>query len=98
MDRPEYMRLPIKILPEEIITKYKLQGIASGGWVYCRIAKGMYGLPHAGLLANKLLKKRLGRHGYYECQFTQGLWRHVWRPITFTLVVDNFKENTTPNT
>jgi hypothetical protein len=26
----------------------------------------MYGLPQAGILANKLLPKRLGRHGYFE--------------------------------
>jgi hypothetical protein len=30
------------------------------------IRKGMYGLPQAGILANKLLKKRLARHGYFE--------------------------------
>ena len=47
-------------------------------------------MPQAGLIANELLKRRLAKHGYYECQFTQGLWRHAWRPITFTLVVDDF--------
>jgi len=26
----------------------------------------------------------------YECINTPGLWRHEWRPITFTLVVDDF--------
>jgi hypothetical protein len=28
--------------------------------------------------------------GYYQCQHTPGLWRHVWRSITFCLVVDDF--------
>ena len=65
MDRPEYMRLPIKIIPEEIIVKYNLRAIEKNGWVYCKIVKGMYGLPQAGLIANKLLKKRLARKGYY---------------------------------
>ena len=60
------------------------------GWVYAEIQKGMYGLPQAGMLANKLLKMRLVRHGYYECRHTPGLWRHQWRPITFVLVVDDF--------
>eukprot|EP00804_Cyclotella_cryptica_P009712 CCRYP_011255-RA/>CCRYP_011255-RA protein AED:0.38 eAED:0.38 QI:0/-1/0/1/-1/1/1/0/318 len=50
----------------------------------------MYGLPQAGILANKLLEKRLAKAGYYQCQHTPGLWRHVWRPITFCLVVDDF--------
>lgn len=90
MDRPEYMCLPLKIIPDEIIEKYNLREIQSDGWVYCKIVRGMYGLPHAGLIANKLLKRRLAKHGYYECQFTQGLWRHAWRPIMFTLVVDDF--------
>ena len=50
----------------------------------------IYGLTEAGILANKLLKKRLSTHGYYECQFTPDLYRHVWRPIMFSLVVDDF--------
>ena len=54
------------------------------------IHKGMYGLPQAGILANKLLKKRLARYGYFEMPHTPGLWRHISRPIAFTLVVDDF--------
>eukprot|EP00804_Cyclotella_cryptica_P012506 CCRYP_017700-RA/>CCRYP_017700-RA protein AED:0.42 eAED:0.36 QI:0/0/0/1/0.66/0.25/4/0/397 len=56
---------------------------------HVRIDLGMYGLPQAGILANKLLEKRLAKAGYYQCQHTPGLWRHVWRPITFCLVVDD---------
>ena len=43
-----------------------------------------------GVLANKLLKKRLAPAGYYEMPHTPGLWKHVSCPITFTLVVDDF--------
>ena len=28
--------------------------------------------------------------GYHPVQFTPGLWTHVWRPVKFTLVVDDF--------
>ena len=52
--------------------------------------EGMYGLPQAGLLANKLLTTRLEPHGYYQCTHTPGLWRHRSRPIMFALVVDDF--------
>jgi hypothetical protein len=38
-----------------------------------KICKGMYGLPQAGILANKLLKKRLAKHAYYEQPHTPGL-------------------------
>ena len=90
MDRPEYMRIPFKIIPQEIIDKYKLNDIEEKGWVYIKIVKGMYGLPQAGKIAHELLKKRLAKAGYHPTQFTPGLWKNVWRPITFTLVVDDF--------
>jgi hypothetical protein len=40
----EYIRLPLSIIPDEIITKYNLRAISVGGWVYLVIRKGMYGL------------------------------------------------------
>jgi hypothetical protein len=52
--------------------------------------KGMYGLPHAGLIANELLEKRLNANGYFQSKLVPGLWSHKTRPITFTLVVDDF--------
>ncbi|KAL7474459.1 hypothetical protein ACHAW6_000435, partial [Cyclotella cf. meneghiniana] len=90
MDRPEYMKLKFDLIPDEIVKHYKLRDYVEDGWVYVRINLGMYGLPQAGILANKLLAKRLASAGYYQCQYTPGLWRHVWRPITFCLVVDDF--------
>jgi hypothetical protein len=33
--------------------------------------------------------------GYYHCQHTPGLWRHVWRDIMFCLIVDSFGIKTT---
>ncbi len=50
------------------------------------------GLPQAGILANKLLHKRLLPYGYYKCTNTPGLWKHKTRSIPFTLLVDNFSE------
>ena len=90
MKRPKFMRLPYNIIPQEIKDQYNLSELVQNGYVYVRIVRGMYGLPQAGLIANELLKERLTTAGYYECQFTPGLYRHVWRPITFTLVVDDF--------
>ena len=90
MDRFEYMRIPIDLIPEEFIKKYNLLPLVKNGYVYTQIERGMYGLPQAGILANKLLKKRLEPYGYYEVQHTPGLFRHKTRPIQFTLVVDDF--------
>ena len=52
--------------------------------------KGMYGLPQSAILAQELLEKRLNDEGYHQSEFTPGLWTHEWRPICFTLVVDDF--------
>ena len=60
-----YMNMKIDILLDEIIKKYNLRDIVHNEYVYFKIKMGMYGLPEAVILANKLLKKRLGKHGYY---------------------------------
>jgi hypothetical protein len=54
------------------------------------ICKGMYGLLQASILANKLLKKCIAKHGYFEQPHTPGLWRHKTHQIWFNLVVDDF--------
>ena len=40
----EYMRMALKDIPDEIVTQYNLTNIASDGWVYIQIEKGMPGL------------------------------------------------------
>ena len=91
MKRYEYIKLKLATLPDEIIQEYKLKDIATpDGAVYVEVRKGMYGLPQAGILANELLEKRLNKHGYFQSPQIPGLWTHVSRPISFTLVVDDF--------
>jgi hypothetical protein len=86
----EYMIIFLSRFPEEIVQKYNLNLLAVGGWVYSEIRKGMYGLKQAGLLAIKLLQTLLAPFGYYPARHTPGLWLHKTRPISFTLVVDDF--------
>ena len=50
----------------------------------------MYDFLQDCKIPNNLLKKKLDWDGYYATQFTSGLWRHVWIPLNFTLVVDDF--------
>jgi hypothetical protein len=90
LERPEYVRIPLNLIPQEIIQEYNLLTLEKEGFIMAIVEKGMYGLPQAGILAANLLKKRLEPHGYYECSHTPGLWRHKTRPIMFTLVVDDF--------
>jgi hypothetical protein len=90
LPRFEYMKMLLSRFPEEIVYKYNLDAIAVEGWVYIEIRKGMYGLKQAGLLANQLLQTRLAPFGYYPARHTPGLWLHKTRPISFSLVVDDF--------
>jgi hypothetical protein len=90
LDYFKYMKMPLSVFPAWIMKQYNLDKHALNGFVYLRMECAVWGLPQAGILANKLLCKRLSLHGYYECINTTGLWRQEWCPITFTLVVDNF--------
>ena len=56
--RPEFVKIKINDIPEEIINKYKLRNkVTPHGYVYIMTTKGMYGLPQTGLIANELLEK-----------------------------------------
>jgi hypothetical protein len=90
LPRCEYMKMLFSRFPEEIVQKYNLNALAVDGWVYIEIRKGMYGLKQAGLLANQLMQTRLAPFGYYPARHTPGLCLHRTRPISFTLVVDDF--------
>ena len=91
LDRFEYMKIPITLFPAHIRLQYQLHGDrVKNGFVYLEIRKAIYGLPQAGILANKLLRSRLAPDGYYKVAHTPGLWRHVTRPVQFTLCVDDF--------
>jgi hypothetical protein len=91
MKRYKYMRLKITDIPEEVIEQYNLRNIVTKeAYVYCKIRKGMYGLPQAGIIAQELLQERLAKVGYHQSKIIPGLWTHATRNICFTLVVDDF--------
>lgn len=50
----------------------------------------MYGLPQAGILADKLLQSKLAAHGYRPVPVTPGLRKHDTRDLYFAMVVDDF--------
>ena len=84
------MKIPIGLFPPWIIKQYNLLHHVRKGYIYLEMRRAVWGLPQAGILANKLLQRRLAPHGYYECKQTLGLWKHTSRPILFMLVVDDF--------
>jgi len=85
MDESEYMWIPIQFLNPEVMAAIVDERVLA------KISKGMYGLPQAGRLAYDQLVLNLGQNGYHPCKRTHGLWRHVTRPVLFSLVVDDFE-------
>ena len=90
MNRYEYMKMPISIFPQHVIEEYNLLEKVYKGCVWIEIRRSIYGLPQSGKLANEYLRKKIATHIYYELKHTPGLWKHISRPIQFTLVVDDF--------
>jgi hypothetical protein len=75
LKRPEYIRLKLSDIPDEIIKEYCLHKIANkNDMVFLEVTKGMYGLPQARLLANELLEKRLNKYGL-GCKLRRNSYR-----------------------
>ncbi len=82
--------MPIALFPKWIMKQYKLMKHVLNGFIYLKMQRAVWGLPQAGILANKFLQQHLLPHGYYKFINTSGLWKHETRLISFTLVVDDF--------
>ena len=70
---PEYVKIQLSKIPQEFIKEYNLNSSSHKVWVYFEIRRGCYGPPQYGILANKQLRLRLEKEGYYEARNTPGL-------------------------
>jgi hypothetical protein len=59
LDHYEYIKMPINLFPPWIIKQYNLHNKLVRGYIYLQMCKAVWGLPQAGILANKLLQKLL---------------------------------------
>ena len=73
LEQYEYMKMPINLFPSWTTKQYNLQQHAYKGFVYLEMRRAVWGLPQAGILANKLLRKHILPHGYFECNSMPGL-------------------------
>ena len=81
----------ILLIPDKIVPIYGLKDLADAKeYVYVEVRRGMYGLPQAGIIANKQLEKFLQPLGYYQSTKTPRLWLHMSKQISFMLIVDDF--------
>ena len=92
LPRSEYIRIPQKFLSAQILAKHSLHPFLFNKSVLFEVTKSMYGLPHAGKIAQDSLVARLApatTHGYLQTG-TTCLFCHVTNGVAFTLVVDDF--------
>jgi hypothetical protein len=89
LPRSEYIRIPLKFLSQKVLDKHHLHQYIHNNSVLFEVTKSMYGLPHAGKIAQDVLVERLAAHGYHQTG-TICLFRHSSNGVAFALVVDDF--------
>jgi hypothetical protein len=69
LKRPEYTKMRLSYIPEEMIKEYILHQFATPDWwVYIKVIRGMYGIPQVGSLGHDLLEQQLNKEGYFQSQ------------------------------
>jgi hypothetical protein len=53
----EYIKMLLSLFPSWTKEQYNLDRLAKNGFVYLEMRRAVWGLPQAGILANKLLRK-----------------------------------------
>ena len=90
LPRMEYMRISEEQLDDELAAELGVLHLKHNGYYYTEVSKGIYGLPHAGKLANEKLVAVLATAGYREAKNTPCLFINDKNDVKFTLVVDDF--------
>jgi hypothetical protein len=78
MKQYEYFFMKLNLFPKDVINEYNLRNKAdTNGNVHCKVQRGMYGLPQASIIAQKLLETHLLKAGYTQLKITPGYWKHT---------------------
>eukprot|EP00804_Cyclotella_cryptica_P026913 CCRYP_014750-RA/>CCRYP_014750-RA protein AED:0.33 eAED:0.34 QI:0/-1/0/1/-1/1/1/0/377 len=77
-------------IPEEIITEYKLRDLVEPDDCGTSLSPLVCTDSHTRTHSQRTTREALNQHGYHQSKLVPGLWSHKWRPIWFTLVVDDF--------
>ena len=83
------MKIPLNLFPEWTKKQYNLSKLAFGGWVYIEMWRAVWGLPQAGIIANKHLRRKLHSLGTVKVSTRQDFGRinlaqylSPWSPTT----------------
>jgi hypothetical protein len=90
LPRPEYYRLPVKYLSDELIAELGYAPYIKDGHILMEVNKTMYGLPQAGIISQQHLVAHLADHAYHQDKIVPCLFRHASNGVTFCLTVDDF--------
>jgi hypothetical protein len=90
LPHPEYIRIPIRLIPSNVIEVYKLKKVTTSNALLCSVHKTHYGLPQAAALNQQRLFRHLKKHGYNPLPSSPSVVRNNDGTIRFTLVVDDF--------
>jgi hypothetical protein len=80
----------LSLSPEWIQIQYNMNTLPYKGYIHLEMQCAVWGLPQAGILANKRLSHKLAPFGYIEHVNTLDLWYHELCSILFTLIEDDF--------
>ena len=87
------MKIALNISPDKIIRQYNLSALASNGWVYMEIHKGMPGLKQAGRIVNERLQLHLSKFGYAPVAFMPYFCKPATKNIIFCLSLTTSASN-----
>jgi hypothetical protein len=94
LDRPEFVRIYVKDIPDETIEREGLRQFinssSNGDYILFQVDGSMYGHPVSGRIANRDLVQHLKEHGYNQDPNVPCLFEHATNKTTFTLIVDDF--------
>ena len=90
MTTSEYMKVPIKYFPLDIIAQYKVDGLVKNRYVYVEIMKGIYGLKQATVLADHQLATYIRTAAYQAIMESTSMWKYATKYTIFCLYVDDF--------
>ena len=90
LETPEYMMIHRRFISPAIEEEFKLHNLWHNDQIYFKVVKGIYGLPQAGILAQKQLFPRLRHGGFISSPDNPCLFKHHSLPIFFVLTVDDF--------
>lgn len=90
LDRPEFVTIPLRFIPVNVLAKYNLHEFISRDAILFQVDKCMYGLPQAAYLSNRHLVRHLQDNGYIQDPNVPCLFSHATSDLQFCLVVDDF--------